>query len=235
MTLTPPGGPSSPGEANVSVRATFVALTLLYGSTLRSGRQDEKAEQQREPRNFVLVAPTLTRLKRQPRGLLVPSVRFRSRRGLGSRRAPKYVDGVQVAGSGLKPDEQRRLRNRAVARWLSAAGPARLGPGRRPITAELVVHNGRACAAVTADDGQVLALYPVSGSGKRRRLAKAVPLPDSCPLPPRSQVSRADSAALLTRSRESRMASSAQISRSQAVCAAAAALCAQSRDLRASS
>lgn len=132
----------------------------------------------------------------------------------------------------MKPDEERRLRNRALARWLIAARPARLPPGGQPMKSELVVHNGRACAAVTATDGQILALYPVSASGEHRRLYKAVPIPADRPLPPaRPPSSRADYAVLLAWSRESRTALSAQSSHSRALCEAAALLCARSLDL----
>lgn len=163
-----------------------------------------------------------------------PGRRFRSRRDLGLRLAPQYVGGVQVADSGLRPDEERRLRNRALARWLIAAGRARLWPGSQPVKAELVVHNGRACAAVTSADGQVLALYPVWGRGENRRLYKAVPDPASRAIPPpRSPISRADLAALLARSRESCTALGAQIRDSRALREAAALHRARARDLRA--
>jgi hypothetical protein len=139
---------------------------------------------------------------------------------------------VQVADSGLRPDEERRLRNRALAQWLIAARRARLWPGRQPMKAELVVHNGRACAAVTSADGQVLALYPVSGSGEQRRLYKAVPVSRPLP-PPGSPISRAYIADLLARSQESCTAWSAQASRAQALHEAAARHRARARELRA--
>ena len=165
--------------------------------------------------------------------LAPPGPRFRCRHGLGSELAPQYLGRVQVADSGLRPDEERRLRNRALARWLIAARRARLRPGMQPMKVELVVHDGRACAAVTSADGEVMALYPVSGSGERRRLYKAVPVPASRPLPPsRSPISRADFGDLLARSRELRTASSAQISRALALCEAAAQQCASARDSR---
>jgi hypothetical protein len=139
---------------------------------------------------------------------------------------------VQAGDPGLKPDEQRRLRNRALARWLIAPGPAQPQPGSRPMSAELVRRDGRAWAAVTAADGQVLALYPVSGSGERRRLYQAVPVPVSQPLAPAPPPSvRADLAALRARSRESRTVSSAQAARSQALRQASVLLCARSREL----
>ncbi|HEU5392251.1 MAG TPA: hypothetical protein VFV73_40820 [Streptosporangiaceae bacterium] len=82
----------------------------------------------------------------------------RRRYGLGLRLAPQYAGHVQAGDPGLKPDEQGRLRNRALARWLMAVGPAWPQPGSQPMSAELVVRDGRACAAITAADGQVLAL-----------------------------------------------------------------------------
>jgi len=92
------------------------------------------------------------------------------------RLAPQYAGRVQAGDPELKPDERGRLRDRALARWLIAAGPSRPQPGSQPMSAELVVRDGRACAAVTAADGQVLAIYPVSGSGERRRRYEAVPV-----------------------------------------------------------
>lgn len=156
------------------------------------------------------------------------------RYGLGLRLAPQYAGRVQAGDPGLKPDEQGRLRNRALARWLIAVGPAWPPSGSQPMSAELVVHDGRACAAVTAADGQVLALYPVSGSGERRRLYEAVPVTARRrPAPPPALSARADLAALRARSRESRAVSSAQAARSRALRAASALLCARSRELRA--
>jgi len=129
---------------------------------------------------------------------------------------------VQAGDPELKPDEQRRLRNRALARWLIAAGPAWPQPGGQPMSAELVVHDGRACAAVTAADGQVLALYPVSGNGERRRLYQAVPVPAGRPPPPPRNV-RADLVALRAHSRALRQASVLLCARSRELCAIASA------------
>jgi len=145
---------------------------------------------------------------------------------------PQYAGRVQAGDPGLKADEQGRLRNRALARWLIAVGPAWPQPGSQPMSAELVVHDGRACAAITDADGQVLALYPVSGSGERRRLYQAVPVIASQPLAPPPSA-RADLAALRARSRESHAVSSAQAARSRALCDASVRLCARSRELRA--
>lgn len=141
---------------------------------------------------------------------------------------------MQASDPGLKPDEQHRLRNRALARWLIGAGAARPQPSGQPMSAELVMRNGRSCAAVTAADGRVLALYPVSGSGERRRLYRAVHVPASRPpAPPPPPSARADLAALRVRTRESLTVSSAQVSRSLALCQASLLLHARSRELRA--
>jgi hypothetical protein len=137
---------------------------------------------------------------------------------------------VQAGDPGLRPDEQRRLRNRALARWLIAVGPAWPQPGSQPISAELVLHDGRACAAITTTDGQVLALYPFSGNGERRRLYQAVPVPYQAvpvpasrppvpPPPPRNV--RADLVALRAHSRALRQASMLLCARSQELCAVA--------------
>ena len=137
---------------------------------------------------------------------------------------------MQAGDPGLKPDEQRRLRNRALARWLIAAGPAWPQPGSQPMSAELVVHDGRACAAITTTDGQVLALYPVSGNGERRRLYQAMtvpasrpPAPPAAPPPPPPRNVRADLAALRAHSQALRQASVLLCARSRELCAVASA------------
>ena len=132
-----------------------------------------------------------------------------------------------MADVGLEPEQERRLRNRALARWLILAGPQ---PGIQ-LGTELVVRNGRTCAAVTAD-GKVLALYPVSGAGEHRRLYKAVPaIPD--PLLPlrRAPTPRPDQTTQLERSRALRTSVSAERSRSQALRAKSASLCMRAADL----
>ena len=134
-----------------------------------------------------------------------------------------------MADVGLEPEHERRLRNRALARWLISAGPQ---PGIQ-LGTELVVRNGRTCAAVTAD-GKVLALYPVSGTGEHRRLYKAVPaIPD--PLLPlrRAPTPRPDQTTQLERSRALRTSVSAERSRSQALRAKSASLCTRAADLMA--
>jgi len=136
---------------------------------------------------------------------------------------------VLVAGVGLEPEQERRLRNRALARWLISARPP---PGIQ-LGTELVVRNGRTCAAVTAD-GKVLALYPVSGSGEHRRLYKAMPAIPG-PLPPLgpAQALRPDRAAQLERSRALRMSLSAERARSQALRAKSEWLCKRAEGLAA--
>ena len=92
------------------------------------------------------------------------------------------------------------------------------------MSAGLVVHDGRACAAVTAADGQVLALYPVSGNGERCRLYQAVPVParrPPAPLPPRN--AHADLAAVRAHSRALRQASVLGCARSRELSAIASA------------
>ena len=135
---------------------------------------------------------------------------------------------MQAGDPGLRPDEQRRLRNRALARWLIAAGPARPQPGSQPMSAELVVHDGRACAAITTTDGQVLALYPVSGNGERRRLYQAVPVsasrsPASPAASPSPRDVRADLVALRAHSQALRLESALLCARSRELCAVASA------------
>jgi len=132
-----------------------------------------------------------------------------------------------VADVGLEPEQERRLRNRALARWLISARPP---PGIQ-LSTELVVRNGRTCAAITAD-GKVLALYPVSGTGEHRRLYKAVPAIPGPPLPPGPARSpRPDHTAQLERSRALRTSVSAERSRSQALRAKSAWLCMRAADL----
>ena len=134
-----------------------------------------------------------------------------------------------MADVGLEPEQERRLRNRALARWLILAGPQ---PGIQ-LSTELVVRNGRTCAAVTAD-GKVLALYPVSGTGEHRRLYKAVPAVADplLPLGP-AEASRPDQTAQFERARALRTSVSAERSRSQALRAKSASLCTRAADLMA--
>ena len=134
-----------------------------------------------------------------------------------------------MADVGLEPEQERRLRNRALARWLISARPP---PGIQ-LSTELVVRNGRTCAAITAD-GKVLALYPVSGTGEHRRLYKAVPVIPSPPVPPGpARAPRPDHTAKLERSRALRTSVSAERSRSQALRAKSAWLCTRAADLTA--
>ena len=131
-----------------------------------------------------------------------------------------------MADVGLEPEQERRLRNRALARWLISAGPQ---PGIQ-LSTKLVVRNGRTCAAVTAD-GKVLALYPVSGTGEHRRLYKSMPdIPALLPLRPAPAPSP-DQTAQLERSRALRTSVSAECSRSQALQAKSASLCTRAADL----
>jgi ANTAR domain len=130
------------------------------------------------------------------------------------------------------PDQQI-LRERALARWLTSAPAAALPPPRRQqVTIEVREHNGREHAAVTALDGEVLALYRVTRGAARLRLVESAPgtaepptalsrslalLANSSATRAQSQALRARSAALLGRARSARTAASAVAVRSHAL------------------
>jgi hypothetical protein len=129
--------------------------------------------------------------------------------------------------------DHHRLRERALARWLTSARAAATPlPRRQQVTVEVREHEGRECAAVTALDGEILALYRVTRGAARLRLVESTPgtaepptvlsrsrtlLANSSATRAQSQVLRARSEAVLGRARSARTVASAAAVRSHAL------------------
>lgn len=138
---------------------------------------------------------------------------------------------VVTAGGG-GPDQQV-VREHVLARWLTSARAAVIPlPRRQQVRVEVAECNGRECAAVTALDGEILALYRVTRGAARLRLVESAPGPAEPPTPlsrslalqanssatrTQSQVLRARSAALLGRARSARTAAAESAVRSHAL------------------
>lgn len=132
------------------------------------------------------------------------------------------------------PEQERLVRDRALARWLTSAQAATIPlTRRRHVIVEVGEHDGRECAAVTALDGEVLALYRVTSQPGLVRLDG---MPPGTAVPPtalsRSLALRSNSAARRARSRELRVQSAAMLGRARASRAAAATVVARSRAFR---
>ena len=124
---------------------------------------------------------------------------------------------------------------RALARWLTSAPAAALPlPRRQQVTIEIRERNGRECAAVTALDGEILALYRVTRSAARLRLVESAPGTAEPPTPlSRSLALQANSSATRAQSRALRARSVALLGRARSARTAASATAGRSHALRA--
>ena len=131
------------------------------------------------------------------------------------------------------PDQQT-LRERALARWLTSAPAAAIPqPRRQLVTIEVAERNGREHAAVTALDGEILALYRVTRGPVRLGLVESPPGIAEPPTPlSRSRALQANSSATQAQSRALRARSAALLGRARSARTAASATAVRSHALR---
>lgn len=148
---------------------------------------------------------------------------------------------MMASTGGFSPAEVSALQERALARWRSASAAATgttvADPGK--VTAQLREHDGSACVAVVAPDGEVLSLHRLGRrAGAAHLLGSMLPAPPSPPVPwlrlrtlrarassavASSRTARNQPAGLAARSLSAHARSLAQVRRAQELCGNSAA------------